>query len=187
MFLFISVHYTGTLLDGTKFDSSRDRGTPFKFSLGQGADRIPNFPPHFVAIFTIVELNCRIVLNFFEKSAGEVIKGWDEGIKTMKKGEQAVFPGPPELADGEAGSPPASPPNATLRFDVELRSWASVKDICKDGGIFKKVLAEGHKWENPKDLDEVLGTFQNFVRTKSQVETRIRRKFSNEKTILALL
>ncbi|CAL8470896.1 g10438 [Coccomyxa elongata] len=118
----VTVHYVGTLEDGTVFDSSRERDTPFVFSLGQG----------------------------------KVIKGWDEGVKTFKKGEKALLTCKADYAYGEQGSPPKIPPNATLNFEVELLSWKSVKDIAGDGGVIKTILTEGSGWTKPKDQDEAL-------------------------------
>jgi peptidylprolyl isomerase len=89
----VSVHYTGTLENGKKFDSSVDRGIPFSFTVG----------------------------------AGQVIKGWDQGLLGMKIGEKKRLVLPPDLAYGPAGitMPDGTvviPANATLIFDIELIS-----------------------------------------------------------------
>jgi len=52
------------------------------------------------------------------KSTGNVIKGWDKGVATMKKGEKAVLTCSADYAYGDSGSPPKIPGGATLNFEV---------------------------------------------------------------------
>ena len=82
-------YFIGTLTDGSKFDSSRDRSKPFVFTLG----------------------------------AGQVIKGWDEGVAQMQLGERSLLTCSPDYAYGAKGYPPVIPANAILKFEVELLSF----------------------------------------------------------------
>lgn len=76
----------------------------------------------------------------------------------MKKGEIASFMLQPELAYGVSGTA-GVPSNSVVQFEVDLLSWITVVDICKDGGIIKKILETGEQIGPPGDLDEVCGIF----------------------------
>ena len=82
----VVVHYNGSLLDGTKFDSSVDRGIPFEFTLGQKS----------------------------------VIKGWEEGVASMRIGGKRRLIIPSDLAYGDRGVGPIIKPGDTLVFEIEL-------------------------------------------------------------------
>ncbi|KAK6637332.1 hypothetical protein RUM44_007747 [Polyplax serrata] len=130
----MTVHYRGTLIDGTVFDSSKDSGKPFEFVLGRG----------------------------------NVIKAWDIGVATMKKGEVAVLTCKPEYAYGANGSPPKIPPNSTLIFEITLIDWMA-ENISKknDNGILRTIITPGKDYATPKEgaLVEVhlTGSYQDEV------------------------
>ncbi len=82
----VRVHYTGTLTNGRKFDSSLDRNEPLDFKIG----------------------------------AGQVIKGWEEGVVGMKVGGKRRLRIPPALAYGNQSPGAGIPRNSTLVFVIEL-------------------------------------------------------------------
>ena len=85
----------------------------------------------------------------FKIGEGQVIKGWDEGVATMKRGELALFTLKPEYAYGKSGSPPSIPPNSTLNFEVELLDFNDEMEVTQ--GITKKVLSKGEGWRNAEE------------------------------------
>ena len=62
----------------------------------------------------------------FDIGGGQVIKGWDKGVATMKKGEKSILRCTSEYGYGASGSPPNIPGGASLDFEVELFGWEKV-------------------------------------------------------------
>jgi len=122
----VSVHYVGTLMDGTEFDNSVKRGEPISFPLGQG----------------------------------RVIKGWDEGIALLGKGDKALFIIPPHLAYGEQSvGNGLIPANSTLQFEVELVDFKEAykrfditgkEAITTASGLKFYIINEGDLSRKPK-------------------------------------
>ncbi|CAF2986889.1 unnamed protein product [Rotaria sp. Silwood2] len=118
----VFVHYVGTLLDGTKFDSSRDRNQKFEFELGKDT----------------------------------VIKAWNIGVATMKRGEICRLICKPEYAYGETGSGDKIGPSATLIFEIELFDFIG-DDLSegKDQSILRRIFKRGEGWAKPSDDSKV--------------------------------
>jgi len=115
----LSMHYTGTLDDGTKFDSSHDRNQPFQFQLG----------------------------------AGQVIKGWDQGLTDMCIGEKRKLVIPASLGYGDRGAGNVIPPGATLHFDVEL---LSMNEAPPPSNVFKQIdIDDDHQLSKEEVVDYI--------------------------------
>lgn len=86
----ISLNYTGQFLNGEKFDSNTDS-----------------------AFHHVMPLN-------YTYGKDHMIKGWDEGVSLMHKGDKITILVPSALGYGAFGRPPAVPANSVLMFDMEL-------------------------------------------------------------------
>jgi len=95
----VTVHYTGWLWEKDA-SGNWNKGAKFDSSVDRGQP----------FSFTI--------------GIGQVIKGWDEGVLSMKKGEKRELYIPPQLAYGSRGAGRVIQPNSTLMFEVELISFA---------------------------------------------------------------
>ena len=104
----VTCHYTGFLPDGSLFDSSRDRGRPFRFKLGSeqvvpGLDKVRR---------TWTKPCCAIT--------SHVCHAAFQGVSQLSIGERAKIFIPPHLAYGDRGFPGLVPPDSGIVFDLEL-------------------------------------------------------------------
>jgi rhodanese-related sulfurtransferase len=147
----VTVHYTGWLMNGKKFDSSRDHGRPFKFTPG----------------------------------AHRVIKGWEKGILGMKVGGKRELIIPPELAYGKHGAGGVIPPDATLKFEIELLAFEEPKFKNVDNAEAEKLLKQGVRLidirlpEEWKETGVIKGsTLMTFFGPRGRVNPNFMKRFA---------
>lgn len=145
----VLVYYQGTLLNGEEFDANFDFST-----FEQVTDRDP-FP--------------------FNLGVGEVIEGWDKGLKKKRIGSVVELTIPSDQAYGEAGAGDLIPPNSPLKFTVEVlaalpagSSTAVFADYSDFGINTKKIGLSDELIETTTSLkigldsaDELVGTSSN--------------------------
>lgn len=112
----VTVHYTGRLLNGKKFDCTQDHKEPFSFSAGKGK------PIRHYRHSSMFHLNVASHASSegiaMDSCSGQVLKSWDVGVLSMERGEVAIFLCAPEYAYGVAGNPDKIPPNSAVVFEV---------------------------------------------------------------------
>jgi peptidylprolyl isomerase len=116
----------------------------------------------------------------FVLGAGSVIKGWDIGVKSMKKGERADLKLTPEYAYGEKGAGKTIPPNSTLLFEIELIDfYEKLKskyemDLPEKLHNAKKLKEEGIAFFQQKKFEEAAAKFDegySYLENVSEHET----------------
>ncbi|KAJ3088825.1 hypothetical protein HK102_007841 [Quaeritorhiza haematococci] len=112
----------------------------------------------------------------FKLGKGQVIKGWDTGVATMKKYERALLTLSPDYAYGSSGAGEKIPPNSTLQFEVTLLDWvsANVHQLSDDGEVYLTMTkVDDGAWLVPKEnWDVVVNYTARLAKSHTVLEKR---------------